>query len=236
MKFSLPPYLNEVSSPIEGQKQLCIHNQNKIIIGVDEVGRGPLAGPVVACAVVLKNYEVDLGLNDSKKLSKSKRESLFDHIKEQCLCYAIGSASEAEIDELNILNANFLAMRRALSAIGVSGLDVTSSKIPVESKGFLTKETDWVIAIDGNLKIAGVPFEKQIPIIKGDSRIVSISAASILAKVFRDRYMEDLAKKYPGYGFEMHAGYGTKKHLEAIRLLGFSDVHRKSFHPKSLSV
>ncbi|HQB64465.1 MAG TPA: ribonuclease HII, partial [Fibrobacteraceae bacterium] len=92
------------------------------------------------------------------------------------------------------------------------------------------------IAIDGNLKIAGVPFEKQIPIIKGDSRIVSISAASILAKVFRDRYMEDLAKKYPGYGFEMHAGYGTKKHLEAIRLLGFSDVHRKSFHPKSLSV
>ena len=161
---------------------------------------------------------------------------MFDHIKEQCLCYAIGSASEAEIDELNILNANFLAMRRALSAIGVSGLDVTSSKIPVESKGFLTKETDWVIAIDGNLKIAGVPFEKQIPIIKGDSRIVSISAASILAKVFRDRYMEDLAKKYPGYGFEMHAGYGTKKHLEAIRLLGFSDVHRKSFHPKSLSV
>lgn len=236
MKFSLPTFLNEISSPIEGQRELSIHLQDKVIIGVDEVGRGPLAGPVVACAAVLKNYEVDLGLNDSKKLSKSKRESLFDHIKEQCLCYAIGSASEAEIDELNILNANYLAMRRALLAIGVSGIEASPAAIPVESKGFLPKETDWVIAIDGNLKIAGVPFEKQIPIIKGDSRIVSISAASILAKVYRDRYMEELAKTYPGYGFEVHAGYGTKKHLEAIRELGFSAVHRKSFHPKSLSL
>jgi len=234
VKYSLPSFLNEISSPIEGQRELSIHLQDKVIIGVDEVGRGPLAGPVVACAAVLKNYEVDLGLNDSKKLSKSKRESLFDHIKEQCLCYAIGSASEAEIDELNILNANYLAMRRALLAIGVSGIEASPAAIPVESKGFLPKETDWVIAIDGNLKIAGVPFEKQIPIIKGDSRIVSISAASILAKVYRDRYMEDLAKTYPGYGFEVHAGYGTKKHLEAIRELGFSAVHRKSFHPKSL--
>ncbi len=101
MKYSLPTFLNDISSPIEGQRELSLHFQNKVIIGIDEVGRGPLAGPVVACAVVLKNYEVDLGLNDSKKLSKSKRESLFDHIKEQCLCYAIGSASEAEIDELN---------------------------------------------------------------------------------------------------------------------------------------
>lgn len=236
MKYSLPPYLNEVSSPIEGEKQLCVHNQNKIIIGVDEVGRGPLAGPVVTCVAVLKNFELELDLNDSKKMTKSKRENLFESIKERCLCYAIASASEAEIDELNILNANYLAMRRALLAIGVSGIDASPAAIPVESKGFLPKERDYLIAIDGNLKISGVPFEKQIPIIKGDSKIVSISAASILAKVYRDRYMEELAKTYPGYGFEVHAGYGTKKHLDAIRELGFSPVHRKSFHPKSLNL
>lgn len=234
MKFSLPSYLMNVTSPIEGQRELSLQFENKLIIGIDEVGRGPLAGPVVACAAILKNYELDLGLNDSKKIAKSKREALFETVKENCLCYAIASASEAEIDELNILSANFLAMRRALSAIGIPNLDAPSGNIPVESKGLVPKEADWLIAIDGNLKITGVPPEKQIPIIKGDSRIVSISAASVLAKVYRDRYMEELAKEYPGYGFEQHVGYGTKKHLDAIRRLGFSPVHRKSFHPKSL--
>ncbi|HHX14650.1 MAG TPA: ribonuclease HII [Fibrobacter sp.] len=234
MKYSLPPYLLEVVSPIDGEKRFSAQHPNKIIIGVDEVGRGPLAGPVVACAAVLKNFEIDLGLNDSKKLSKAKRESLFELIKEHCSCYAIASASEAEIDELNILNANYLAMRRALSAIGVSNLDAPEGCIPVESKGTLLSDLDWLIAVDGNLMISGVLPQKQIPIIKGDSKMVSISAASVLAKVYRDRYMERLAIDYPGYGFEAHAGYGTKKHIEAIRLLGSSPVHRKSFHPKSL--
>lgn len=234
MKYSLPPYLLEATSPINGEKRFVAHHPNKIIIGVDEVGRGPLAGPVVACVAILKDYKIDLGLNDSKKLSKATRESLFELIKDHCLCYAIASASEAEIDDLNILNANYLAMRRALSAIGVSNLDSPEASIPVECKGTLPRGLDWLIAVDGNLMISGVPAEKQIPIIKGDSKMVSISAASVLAKVYRDRYMERLAIEYPGYGFEAHAGYGTKKHIDAIRLLGFSPVHRKSFHPKSL--
>ena len=232
-----------------------------IVIGVDEVGRGPLAGPVVACAAVLKSPDALLTLNDSKKLSRPKREAMFEAVKDACACYAIASASVEEIDEMNILEADFLAMRRALQALGFPGLNETAPEIPIEVKGSLKDAASVIlngvsnhvflngaqrnegtsdgsynilIAVDGNLKIRGVSAEKQMPIVKGDGRIASISAASILAKVFRDRYMDKLEEIYPGYGFDKHAGYGTKAHLDAIRRQGLTPAHRKSFHPKGL--
>jgi len=181
-----------------------------------------------------------LTLNDSKKLSRPKREAMFEQVKDACACYAIASASVEEIDEMNILEADFLAMRRALQALGFPGLNETAPEIPIEVKGSFADLTTnhqslaTLIAVDGNLKIHGVPAEKQMPIVKGDGRIASISAASILAKVFRDRYMDKLEELYPGYGFDKHAGYGTKAHLDAIRRQGFTPAHRKSFHPKGL--
>jgi ribonuclease HII len=219
-----------------------------------------------------------LTLNDSKKLSRPKREAMFDAVKDACACYAIASASVEEIDEINILEADFLAMRRALQALGFPGLNETAPEIPIEVKGSLTDAANAfachpglvpgtpsacnvilngvtnhvflngaqrnegtsdgsyniLIAVDGNLKIDKMPQNIQMPIVKGDGRIASISAASILAKVFRDRYMDKLEELYPGYGFDKHAGYGTKAHLDAIRRQGFTPAHRKSFHPKSL--
>ncbi len=220
------------------------NNSAAIVIGIDEVGRGPLAGPVVACAAVLKSPDALLTLNDSKKLSRPKREAMFEQVKDACACYAIASASVEEIDEMNILEADFLAMRRALQALGFPGLNETAPEIPIEVKGSFNCHPGLVpgspfpsnilIAVDGNLKIRGVPAEKQMPIVKGDGRIASISAASILAKVFRDRYMDKLEELYPGYGFDKHAGYGTKAHLDAIRRQGYTPAHRKSFHPKGL--
>ena len=250
------------------------NNSAAIVIGIDEVGRGPLAGPVVACAAVLKSPDALLTLNDSKKLSRPKREAMFEQVKDACACYAIASASVEEIDEMNILEADFLAMRRALQALGFPGLNETAPEIPIEVKGSINDALQTVfpndasgsvilnakregssdgssnasplsslvshlssnilIAVDGNLKIRGVPAEKQMPIVKGDGRIASISAASILAKVFRDRYMDKLEELYPGYGFDKHAGYGTKAHLDAIRRQGYTPAHRKSFHPKGL--
>ena len=149
-------------------------------------------------------------------------------------CFAVASASVEEIDRMNILEADFLAMRRALQALGMPGIKETAPEIPIFQKGMLPASSKILIAVDGNLKIHGIPEEMQIPVVKGDGRIASISAASILAKVFRDRYMDDLEKRYPGYGFDKHAGYGTKAHLEAIRHQGMTPEHRKSFHPKSL--
>ncbi len=247
------------------------NNSAAIVIGIDEVGRGPLAGPVVACAAVLKSPDALLTLNDSKKLSRPKREAMFEQVKDACACYAIASASVEEIDEMNILEADFLAMRRALQALGFPGLNETAPEIPIEVKDSLNEalhpndasgsvilnakregssdgssnasplsslvshlSSNILIAVDGNLKIRGVPAEKQMPIVKGDGRIASISAASILAKVFRDRYMDKLEELYPGYGFDKHAGYGTKAHLDAIRRQGYTPAHRKSFHPKGL--
>ena len=247
------------------------NNSAAIVIGIDEVGRGPLAGPVVACAAVLKSPDALLTLNDSKKLSRPKREAMFEQVKDACACYAIASASVEEIDEMNILEADFLAMRRALQALGFPGLNETAPEIPIEVKGSLNEalhpndalgsvilnakregssdgsskasplsslvsrlSSNILIAVDGNLKIRGVPAEKQMPIVKGDGRIASISAASILAKVIRDRYMDKLEELYPGYGFDKHAGYGTKAHLDAIRRQGYTPAHRKSFHPKGL--
>ncbi|WP_073230630.1 ribonuclease HII [Fibrobacter sp. UWEL] len=248
MKFKVPEFLEGIESPVDGEVAMRNHAPAAIVVGIDEVGRGPLAGPVVACAAVLKSPDALLTLNDSKKLTRPKRETMYQAVKDACVCYAIASASVQEIDEINILEADFLAMRRALQALGLPGIKETAPQIPIEVKGsfadaaLLTspaadpQQPAVLIAVDGNLKIRGIPQEIQLPVVKGDGRVASISAASILAKVFRDRYMDDLEKKYPGYGFDKHAGYGTKAHLEAIKKQGYTPEHRMSFHPKSLQL
>lgn len=182
-------------------------NRAKILVGVDEAGRGPLAGDVYAAAVVLGEGTVIEGLNDSKKLSAKKRDALFDAIKEKALYWAVGTASVEEIEKTDILSANFLAMRRAICALGVN--------------------CDLIL-VDGNLKIRGIE-DICVPVVKGDSLSESIAAASILAKVSRDRYMEKMAQKYPEYEFEKHKGYGTARHIELIREYGPSEIHRLSF-------
>ena len=179
------------------------------ICGVDEAGRGPLAGPVCAAAVILPKGEIIPGLNDSKKLTDKKRRELFPIIKEQAIAYGIAFASEQEIDEINILQATFLAMQRAIDQL--------------EGKAKFA-------LIDGNReKDFGLPV---MTVVKGDSRSANIAAASVLAKVTRDLYMEELAEKYPQYGFEIHKGYGTKAHYAALTEHGASEVHRKSFLKK----
>lgn len=178
----------------------------KIICGVDEAGRGPLAGPVYAAAVILPiDLEIE-GLNDSKKLTEKKRDALFDVITEKAISYSIASASVEEIEELNILNASQLAMRRAVAE--------------------LTVKADFAL-IDGNVS-RGFEIPTQT-VIKGDALSPSIAAASILAKVSRDRYCAVLEEKYPGYGFLKHKGYGTKAHYEAIKKMGVCEAHRLSF-------
>lgn len=252
MKFKPPAFVNDIQSPVEGEVAFRSNFAGKIIVGIDEVGRGPLAGPVVACAAVLKSPEGVPALNDSKKLTRPKREAMFESVKDACLCYAIASASVEEIDEMNILAADFLAMRRALTALGMPGLSAPAPVLPVEVKGsfadcvetfgakssssdlFTAPAPEILVVVDGNLKIKGVPEDIQIPVVKGDGRVASVSAASVLAKVYRDRYMDKLAEAYPAYGFEKNAGYGTKIHLDAIRKFGYTPEHRKSFHPKSL--
>ena len=184
----------------------------KNVIGVDEAGRGPLAGPVVAAAVILKEYSEELDeINDSKKLTEKKREKLYDIIMKN-FDVAVGISTVEEIDKLNILNADFLAMRRALK-------DLKSLK----------NEKEYTVLVDGNLKIKEY-IGKQLPIVKGDAKSLSIAAASIIAKVTRDRLMKDLANIYPDYSFEKHKGYGTKAHIEAIKNKGaIEGVHRKVF-------
>ena len=182
-----------------------------VVCGVDEAGRGPLAGPVYAAAVILPDGLEDMGINDSKKMSEKKREALFDIIVENATAYGIGFATETEIDEINILNATFLAMRRAVEAMGV--------------------KPDLVL-VDGNRK-PNTGYE-EITLVKGDAKSISISAASILAKVSRDRYMKDLAERHPEYKFEQHKGYGTKLHYEMIEQYGILPDHRRSFLKKIL--
>lgn len=178
----------------------------KCICGIDEAGRGPLAGPVFAAAVVLPvDCEIP-GLNDSKKLTEKKREALFEVIIEKAVAYSVASASEKEIDEINILNATYLAMNRAFDGLSV--------------------KPDMAL-IDGNREPGVDAMQKTV--VKGDSKSMSIAAASILAKVSRDRYMLEIAKLYPQYEFQKHKGYGTKLHYERIREHGISDVHRKTF-------
>jgi len=179
-----------------------------MIAGVDEAGRGPLAGPVVAAAVVLDSANVPAGLADSKRLSAGQRERLFEDILQRAVCHAVGLASVEEIDRLNILKATMLAMERA-----VAGLRLAPRAIVVDGK---------------HTPRVACPAEA---IVKGDSTVPSIMAASILAKVTRDRIMDQLAAEFPAYGFDRHRGYPTPDHLAALRAHGPSHVHRRSFRP-----
>ncbi len=183
----------------------------EVICGIDEAGRGPLAGPVYAAAVILPKGHIVEGVNDSKKISEKKRDLLFDKIIDECVCYSIGTASEQEIDEINILQATFLAMRRAFA-----GLEIKPD----------------IALVDGNKK-SGLDIAEQT-IVKGDSKSANIAAASIIAKVSRDRYMLEMAEKYPEYQFEKHKGYGTKLHYEMLEKYGISPIHRKTFLKKLL--
>ena len=183
----------------------------KYIAGVDEAGRGPLAGAVYAAAVILPEDVFIEGLNDSKKLSENKREALFDVICEKAVSYSIASVDEKRIDEINILNATFEAMNKAIDGLKI--------------------QPDYVL-IDGNrIKGTDIPHET---VVKGDAKSVSIAAASILAKVSRDRYITEAAKTYPEYGFEKHKGYGTAAHNEAILKYGMCPIHRRTFLKKLL--
>lgn len=181
----------------------------KLVCGVDEAGRGPLAGPVCAAAVILPPDCAIEGLNDSKKLTDKRRRALYDVIVEQAVAYGIAFASHQEIDDVNILQATFLAMRRAASQLAVQ---------------------PELVLVDGNRDPQlGLPSQT---IVKGDSLSASIAAASILAKVTRDRWMEELDAKYPQYGFAIHKGYGTKRHYAALTEFGPCEEHRQTFLKK----
>jgi len=181
--------------------------------GVDEAGRGPLAGPVVAAAVILDELNPIHGLNDSKKLSAKRREALFDEIRARALCFAIAEASVQEIDEINILQATLLVMKRAVEAL----------RLPPK-----------LVLVDGNrLPILSIRSEA---IVQGDALVPAISAASILAKVHRDRLCEAMHQRYPVYGFDQHKGYGTAQHMAALQAHGPADCHRMTFAPVARSV
>ena len=194
------------------ESDCLLHTENRIsvsgriVAGVDEAGRGCLAGPVVAGAVILDENRPIHGLRDSKTLSEKRRNELFEQIREKALAYSIGITGAAEIDRINILQAALLAMEKAVLSLG--------------------KEPDCLL-IDGNSKTS-LPIEQKA-IIKGDSKCASIAAASIVAKVTRDRIMTEIEMEYPGYGFSRHKGYPTKEHLGALRNLGPCPIHRKSF-------
>ncbi len=182
------------------------------VCGVDEAGRGPLAGPVCAAAVIFPD-EVDIeGINDSKKLSEKKREALYDVIKEKALAWGIAFASVEEIEEYNILEATYMAMNRAVEQLG--------------------DKVNFAL-IDGNRVPKGIKVDCET-VVKGDSKSLSIAAASILAKVTRDRLLLECDEKYPQYGFAKHKGYGTKEHTEAIKAFGPCEIHRLSFLKKLL--
>ena len=186
-----------------------LNRGTRLICGVDEAGRGPLAGPVCAAAVILPPHIELPGLNDSKKLTDKRRRELFPLIQEVAVAYGIGFASQEEIDEINILQATYLAMERAIA------------KLPVSPAQLL---------IDGNrAKDFGIPTQT---VVKGDSLSASIAAASVLAKVARDDWMLEAAREYPQYGFEIHKGYGTKAHYEALTAHGLCPIHRRTFLKK----
>ena len=182
-----------------------------VIAGVDEAGRGPLCGPVCAGAVILPKGLEDLGINDSKKLSEKKREALYDVIVEKAIAWGVGLASPAEIDEINILNATMLAMNRAVAAMGV---------------------TPDLLLIDGN-RNKGIEYP-SVTVVKGDSKSLSIAAASILAKVTRDRIMCEYALAYPQYNLAQHKGYPTAEHMALVRQYGANEIYRRSFLKKIL--
>ena len=183
----------------------------KFVAGVDEAGRGPLAGPVFAAAVVMEEDKYIPDINDSKKLSEKKREEVFEYIINNCVAYSVCAVDETEIDEINILNATHKAMNGAVQGLSVN--------------------PDYVL-IDGNsIKNMNYPHET---VVKGDAKVYCIAAASILAKVSRDRYIRGIGDKYPEYNFAKHKGYGTKEHTEAILKYGPCPIHRKSFLKKIL--
>lgn len=184
-----------------------------LMAGVDEAGRGPLAGPVVAAAVILDDLHPIAGLNDSKKLTAKRREKLFDEIKAKALCFSIAQASVHEIDEINILQATLLAMKRA-----VEGLRLKPMKV----------------LVDGN-RLPAIDIRAEA-IVQGDALVPAISAASILAKVHRDRLCEQMHAQYPQYGFDQHKGYGTAVHLAALQAHGPAECHRLTFGPVARSV
>lgn len=186
-----------------------IRSQYGVVCGIDEAGRGPLAGDVYAAAVIFDEGVVIEGINDSKKLTEKQREKLFDEIREKAKAYCIATASIAEIEEINILNAAMLAMKRAYEGLGLSA---------------------DIILIDGN-KEPLIEGELRT-VVKGDATSASIAAASILAKVARDRYMDEIGAEYPQYGFEKHKGYGTKAHYAAVDEYGLCPAHRPSFFKK----
>ncbi len=191
------------------QRELKTQRGSILICGVDEAGRGPLAGPVCAAAVILpEGYEIP-GLNDSKQLTDKKRRELFPIIKEQAIAYGISMVDEKIIDEINILNATFQAMHEAIAQ--------------------LEPKPDLAL-IDGN-RVTDFGVE-AMAVVKGDARDASIAAASILAKVTRDMYMEEMDQEYPQYGFAVHKGYGTRRHYDAIREYGMCPIHRRTFLKK----
>ncbi len=197
----MPDFELEILAEKEGYKFVC---------GVDEAGRGPLAGPVCAAAVIL-DTSVDIdGINDSKKLSEKKREALYDVVKEKALAFGIAFASVEEIEEHNILNATYLAMNRAIEQLKL--------------------KADFAL-IDGNRIPKDIKIDCKT-VVKGDAKSMSVAAASILAKVTRDRLLLEYDEKYPQYGFAKHKGYGTAEHIAAIREFGVSEVHRPSFLKK----
>ena len=178
----------------------------EFICGIDEVGRGPLAGPVCACAIILPKDVAIFGVNDSKKVSEKKREQLYEEITQKAVCYGIGTVSHKRIDEVNILNATYEAMREAINN--------------------LSKKPD--ILLNDAVTIPDVQI-RQVPIVKGDSKSISIAAASIVAKVTRDRLMTEYDKLMPEYKFAKNKGYGTEEHIEAIKKYGLSPIHRRTF-------
>ena len=194
-------------------EQMCEYEKEygvySYICGIDEAGRGPLAGPVVAGAVILPKDCRILYINDSKKLSEKRRNELFDIIKEEAVTYGIGIIDAARIDEINILQATYEAMRSAINNLN-------------PSPDILLNDAVTIPKVD----------IKQVPIIKGDAKSISIAAASVLAKVTRDRIMEEYDKKYPEYGFAKHMGYGTKQHIQALEQFGASPIHRRTFITK----
>ncbi|WP_210122398.1 MULTISPECIES: ribonuclease HII [unclassified Staphylococcus] len=203
--------LNQYQAMTFYENQILANDGNAMICGIDEVGRGPLAGPVVACAVILNHDHHFTGLNDSKQLTAKKRKLLECQLLDELHAYAFGYATVEEIDEINIYEATKLAMKRA-----INGLPVQPTHLLIDA---MTLETD----ID------------QTSLVKGDAKSVSIAAASVLAKENRDRYMTQLAQKFPEYGFEKNVGYGTQQHLDAIKNHGILNAHRKTFQPiKSL--
>lgn len=206
----IPPAWQRMQSKkfLKAEQASLIWDGPGLVAGVDEAGRGPLAGPVVAAAVILDELNPIAGLADSKQLTPARRERLFDEIRARALCCSVAEASVEEIDQLNILQATLLAMRRA-----VDGLRLKPTKV----------------LVDGNrLPVLDVLAEA---IVKGDAKVPAISAASILAKVHRDRWCEHYHQQFPQYGFASHKGYGTAEHLAALRLHGACPQHRRSFSP-----